>query len=490
MTPDVEVSAAGNTGSDLAAALAAEFERLDRRHAEISIARVAAPWIPLRSWTDIAQREAAFLWQPAEHAGHFALGQLASCQALGGDRSLALREQARSLLRRSAWRGDWAPRLYGGLSFVPGDSDHPWRSFPDARFVLPRVSYQQHGDHCALTLALTRSELRQQRGRWLESVARCWQQAAAASGSSSDRECPGAAGRDTAGGRQSGGARARAPDAVRVLESDLESSAAEYQVRVADALQAIEVGRFDKVVAARALNLRVADLPSRRAALERLAAIAPTAVKFLIRPPRRTTNTGSPEVFLGATPELLFEKCGRRLRSAALAGSSTEDGAAALTQSEKDRREHAWVTQALRERLESVATEVRVGACETTRAGGGLVHLQTPLSAELRRDCHPFDLVARLHPTPAVGGTPAEAALEFIRSSEPFARGWYSGPIGWVDAHGDAVFAVALRCGLVRADWVHLFAGAGIVDGSLPEREARETTLKLRPLAEALGIEL
>lgn len=96
-------------------------------------------------------------------------------------------------------------------------------------------------------------------------------------------------------------------------------------------------------------------------------------------------------------------------------------------------------------------------------------------------------LAAALHPTPAVGGVPAEAALAHIAAHEPHARGWYAGPIGWIDARGDAEVGVALRSGLVRGASAWIYAGAGIVEGSEPGAEWEETELKLRPLREAIG---
>ncbi len=99
-----------------------------------------------------------------------------------------------------------------------------------------------------------------------------------------------------------------------------------------------------------------------------------------------------------------------------------------------------------------------------------------------------LDLVGRLHPTPAVGGAPSDPALAFIREHEHLDRGWYAGPIGWVDAAGGGEFAVALRSGVVTGTRATIFAGCGVVADSLPESEFAETAIKLRPMLDALGI--
>ena len=115
-------------------------------------------------------------------------------------------------------------------------------------------------------------------------------------------------------------------------------------------------------------------------------------------------------------------------------------------------------------------------------------HLVTPVSGRLRDDADVLSLVARLHPTPAVGGTPRELALELIAEEEPHERGWYAGPVGWIDRHGDGEFVVGLRSGVVKGDEVTLFAGCGIVADSDPEREWDESSNKLLALGTALGV--
>jgi menaquinone-specific isochorismate synthase len=158
-----------------------------------------------------------------------------------------------------------------------------------------------------------------------------------------------------------------------------------------------------------------------------------------------------------------------------------------LLTSGKERREHAFVQQAIQSSLEALCTRV-----ESPDAPSELLltrgrHLHARLTGTLRPDVTAVELLDALHPTPAVGGVPGDAALTAIRDQEPFDRGWYAGPVGWVGADA-AEFSVAIRSGLVEPTRLALFSGAGIVDGSVPEREWDEIEQKLGDFAAVLGL--
>jgi menaquinone-specific isochorismate synthase len=121
---------------------------------------------------------------------------------------------------------------------------------------------------------------------------------------------------------------------------------------------------------------------------------------------------------------------------------------------------------------------------------GNLQHLGTRFEGEPKKGCHVLRFVEALHPTPAVGGMPLRPALEMIERLENFDRGWYTGPVGWVDGYGDGEFAIAIRCALLRGNEAILYAGAGIVSGADPDREDEETKMKFKPLLNALGASL
>jgi len=114
-------------------------------------------------------------------------------------------------------------------------------------------------------------------------------------------------------------------------------------------------------------------------------------------------------------------------------------------------------------------------------------HLSTRITGKAIEGTRVLDLVDVLHPTPAVGGTPRDAAQAFIAAAESFDRGWYTGGVGWLDGGGDGEFAIALRCALLEGTRAHIFAGAGIVADSQSDLELLETRLKLRPMLELLA---
>jgi isochorismate synthase len=201
--------------------------------------------------------------------------------------------------------------------------------------------------------------------------------------------------------------------------------------------------------------------------------------------------------FLGATPETLFRKRGVDLKTEALAGTTrikddpnfeSSRDVAALQSSQKDLGEHALVVQRICQELEPLSTDLRYSSTPTTRQVRNLIHLQTPIAATLRESTSVFDLLAALHPTPAVGGFPAREAAEWIRMNEPLERGWYTGTLGWIDAAGDGEFAVAIRCGVLTDKRAYIFAGAGIVSASDAAAEYAETAAKMWPVLRALGV--
>jgi isochorismate synthase EntC len=153
--------------------------------------------------------------------------------------------------------------------------------------------------------------------------------------------------------------------------------------------------------------------------------------------------------------------------------------------SAKDRSEHRLVVDDVTERLAAVASDVVVAPIALRRMPT-VQHLATEVSAATRDDIPVLEIVDRLHPTPAVGGTPRDQALAYIDKVEGIDRGWYSGGIGWFEANGNGEVAVALRCALIRGDHALVFAGNGIVADSDPAAELAETRLKLRPLLELL----
>jgi isochorismate synthase len=210
-------------------------------------------------------------------------------------------------------------------------------------------------------------------------------------------------------------------------------------------------------------------------------------------PPPELARAGG--VLVGASPELLVLRRGREVRATPLAGSAPRFGAfrrdqisaQRLLSSEKDREEHAVVVEDVARVLGGYCDDLAHPREPELLGTANVWHLATPFSGRLHDpSMTALDLVAGLHPTPAVCGTPREEAREALSEFEPIDRGFYAGPVGWMDADGDGEWAIALRCAEITGTTARLFAGAGIVADSIPEEELDETEAKFRALLDSL----
>ena len=271
--------------------------------------------------------------------------------------------------------------------------------------------------------------------------------------------------------------------------------AADYRAAVAAALERLDVGGpLRKVVLSRSLAMTCGhDIPA--AALLAGLGRDPAATLFSVALPER--QPGQPRRLLGATPELLLSRRGRAVASHPLAGSArrradpARDRAAgeALLASAKDRREHEMVVEAVLDALAPHCRELGAPKGTTLRATATMWHLGTRIEGILRDGAPAAELLAALHPTPAVCGLPREPADILLRQLEGHDRGFYAGAVGWLDAAGDGEWHVALRCAEIEGPRLTMWAGAGIVPGSDPEGETAETSAKFLAMLGALGID-
>lgn len=270
----------------------------------------------------------------------------------------------------------------------------------------------------------------------------------------------------------------------------------EYAAAVVEATRRIRGGALRKVVLARTLIVDAERELDPKQLLWRLRAVDPDCYAFAAPEMELARGEMQPMGFLvGATPELLVLKRGHEVRATPLAGSAPrygdpgEDRAAAqaLFDSPKDREEHAAVVDTVAETLGEVCEQLRFPKEPELLGTANVWHLATPFTGRVRDDVDSvLDLVARLHPTPAVCGSPREVARSALAELEPIDRGLYAGPVGWVDANGDGEWAIALRCAEIMGSSARLFAGAGIVADSVPELELDETERKFRALLDSL----
>lgn len=357
------------------------------------------------------------------------------------------------------------PLLMGGFSFAPeGPHSDTWRGFPASHLIVPRFQIASVRGECWLTVSAivsadgdadTSPEQLLRLGR-------------------SILTSPAEADVSWSDSRETG------------LTFSSPMRAAEWRGLVEHATAAIRAGRLHKVVLAREVHGTAPRDLDVIAVLRHLRAAQPDCFVFGYWRGERA--------FVGASPERLVRLDGRAIQASSLAGSAArgatvpEDDAlaAALLTSEKDRAEHGAVREALRAGLADLCDDVVAAETPSLLTLRHVHHLHTPVTAVLRPGRSLLDVVARLHPTPAVGGTPRAAALEFMRRHEQLDRGWYAAPIGWTGREGGE-FAVALRSAVIAGRDATLFAGCGIVAASDPDREFAESLVKLRPMQAALA---
>jgi isochorismate synthase len=360
---------------------------------------------------------------------------------------------------------------------APGWIGQPWTGYPDALIIVPRVTVICIADQSWLILSVMTDGLGRFRAEAYEQALACVT-SAEGSGASVPGETP--HGRamcaDTAEPSVHGG--------LRLVDEFPPAETWKGSVRAT--ASAVRAGRLRKAVLARGIRVRARRLDP-AAALRTLRADYPTCTLFALARDGRW--------FLGATPERLVRVRNGAAAVAAVAGTAprgqTEEEdrrfGEMLLASPKDRIEHAIVVEALRGGLAGVCTTTDAEEVPRLLTVRNAHHLHTSLRLALRDRQTVLALTGRLHPTPAVGGVPLQEALRWIRRHEGWDRGWYAGPIGWVDRTGDGEAAVAIRSALVHNTEALLFAGCGIVANSDPDQEYAESDLKLRPVSSALA---
>jgi isochorismate synthase len=295
------------------------------------------------------------------------------------------------------------------------------------------------------------------------------------------------AGRSTSPPLPSDAARDAARRGPTIVPHTTDSS---FEAMVAESLRAVERHEVRKVVVSRQVDVRMDEPIDVAALLDRWHGIEPTASLFSM-----STSGGQ---LVGASPELLVERTGAHVRSRPLAGTTDRTHKATsllpreLLASSKDGTEHRLVVEAIGKALAPLCTDLEVPARPDLVHLHNITHLGTTLVGTLARRGDgstptALELVATLHPTPAVGGVPRDPALALISRLEPESRGHFAGPVGYVDARGDGRWMIGIRAMTVSASDALLAAGVGVVSGSDPKTELVEVNLKLTAAFHALA---
>lgn len=271
-----------------------------------------------------------------------------------------------------------------------------------------------------------------------------------------------------------------------------------YIAAVDRALERLGATPLRKVVLARCVEFQISKCPPPLQVAASLRTHLPQGYVYAIDVgPDPATPGCDTRCLVGASPELLLRKTGAHVESNPLAGSSRRSSdpledrrqAALLLESEKDRREHQYVVSDIARTLARYCKAVHVPSEPSLTCTESMWHLSTRITGTLRDANIPSTTLAlALHPTPAICGTPTILARDTITELEPFDRRYFTGVVGWCDSSGDGEWAVAIRCAELGNDVIRTYAGAGIVEGSVPERELLETAAKLQTIQRALGL--
>jgi isochorismate synthase len=417
--------------------------------------------------------ELVVLEQPAG-AGHAVggLGRAAEVRLGGPERFHRASTRCGALARgaltddpagdRAAPRGA-GPVWLGGFSFAPeGGSAPEWSSLGPSRLVLPELGLAREGAEARMTLSALISP-DDDPDAAVERLERRAGEVASASMPLLD------------------------PDPVGAPRVAGAAPPEHYEEAVARAVERIAAGELSKVVLAREVRVHHRRPIDPAPVFGALREAFPECYCYLVSTPEAT--------FLGASPELLVRRDGARAQTVALAGTERRSADPAvdahlgerLRGSEKNREEHAIVARRIERALEPVSLWVTAAEAPALVRVQNVQHLATPIRAQLSEPTPVLELAGLLHPTPAVGGEPADRAEKLIPALEGLDRGWYAGPVGWSDLDGDGELCVALRCALLRGAVAHLYAGAGVVADSVPAEELAETEIKLAALLPLLS---
>lgn len=433
-----------------------------------------------------AQGQERFFWEDVrDHITFAGFGAAANLMTWGNGRYTSIQQQAKHLFTDAILLNDVPdlakPRLFGGFAFrddfLP---DNTWASFHPAHFILPHYQYVQIGDETWLTInALIPLEddpehslpiLREALETRKDVLSKIEESR-------------------LMNNRQSSIVNPTTSSGQGLQSLNYPMSHEEWSHSINQARNDIETTELKKVVLARVCEAKFKDRIDIEQALGFLNQNYADCYRFIFEP--RPFHT-----FFGATPELLAKVEGTQLTTMSLAGSirrsnnPLEDAALGqeLLESNKDRHEHELVVMSILSRLAPLTSQLEISPQPGVYKLSNIQHLFTPIRGTLNIADGILPLVEALHPTPALGGSPRDIAMDFIRRHEPVPRGWYAAPVGWIDYKLDGAFAVAIRSAVTQERRAWLYAGAGIVADSVPEKEWEETGLKFSPMLGALGI--
>lgn len=468
----------GNTCSDALEINIKNIRRVlepvnDKRWFSYSLAIPAID--PLAYIEQVQQNDNLYFWeQPEKKFALAAGGALEIIKATGSNRFQEISDKNRQLRRKQISVSELdhplaEPLMVGGYSFSDHNVHQMWKKFGAARFILPEWSIIKSGKLHILTLTVNchnrdPDSVAENLSKLLDDFSGYFKSIQTFQFPSFDK------------------------DNGKISYLNGQHSYKEWENQVNKSREMILADVFKKIVIARQVDIKTDKPISVPSAMFHLRKQFPECFNFMIK-----IDDGP--CFIGATPERLVSLKRNMMQTEGLAGSisrgesASEDMALGhtLLESKKDRSEHDFVVKDIRNNLQRHKMRVEHPQRPGIKKLSNVQHLYTPITAELTDDISLHELAGMLHPTPAVGGYPKEAAVPFISEIENIDRGWYAGPVGWYNLSGSGEFAVAIRSAWIKDTDVRLYAGCGIVENSDPEKEWAETEMKLSPILGALN---
>ena len=424
-----------------------------------------------------AENEFQYYWEYPEEKLAISAGRSLHKLRADGDKrfetiSNAIKNMKQSIVEYSSFGHSLAGvHFLGGFSFFDYFVSEKWNRFGAACFIIPEWTFIRDGELSLLTINFKANSFDKD-----DAIKDCIRtQFQAISGKLLELT------KNQNGSQKNGQATLQ----VNVKE---DSNARENWVEsILKAQQNIKTGRYDKIVLSRELEIELDGKVEPTRIVNHLRKEYPSCYTFLFRPDGKTS-------FLGSTPERLLSIRSNYILTEGLAGSISRGKTATddtilekqLLNSSKDIEEHNYVVRSIQERLLLFSDEVNFPKKPGIKKFTNVQHLYTPISAWMNKDYNPFSILDKMHPTPAVGGFPTNQALGNIPELELYDRGWYAGPIGWINSKGRGEFVVSIRSGIIDEKDALFYAGCGIVEHSNPDSEWEETKLKFIPMLTAI----